>query len=88
MLQLTIQTKRGYKKIVKQKDKTNEEKDTNGMSCTGDESEDGQSSNTHKDQDSAVPFENDAEVDTTEIEEKDWIEYIKRSTNESMGDWH
>ena len=34
-----------------QKDKTNEEKDTDDMSSTGDESEDGQSSNTYKDQD-------------------------------------
>ena len=50
MFRLIIQTKRRNKKIVKQKDKTNEEKDTNDMSGTGDESEDGQSSNTHKDQ--------------------------------------
>ena len=80
MLRLIIQTKRSYKKIVKQKDKTNEEKYTNDMSSTGDESEDGQSSNTHKDQDSDVSFENDTEeeIDTTEIEEEDWIEYIKK----------
>ena len=64
-----IQTKRRYKKIVKQKDKTNEE-DTNDMSGTGHESADGQRSNTHKDQDSDVSFENDTEeeADTTEIE--------------------
>ena len=71
------------KKIQKdreKKDKTNE-KDTNDLSGTGDESEDRQSSNTHKDQDSDVSFENDTEeeIDTAEIEE-DWIEYIKRST--------
>ena len=54
MLRLIIPTKRRYKKIVKQKDKTNEEKDTNDLSSTGDESEDGQSSHTHKDQDSDV----------------------------------
>ena len=73
MLRLTIQTKRRYKKIVKQKDKTNEEKDTNDLSSSG---EDGQSSNTHKDQDSDVSFENDTEeeIDTTEIEEEDLIE--------------
>ena len=35
MLRLIIQTKRIYKKIVKQKDKTNEEKDTNDLSSTG-----------------------------------------------------
>ena len=54
MLRLITQTKRRHKKIVKQKDKTNEKKNTNDLSCTGDESEDGQSSNTHKDQDSDV----------------------------------
>ena len=56
------------------------------MSSTGDESEDGQSSNTHKDQDSEVSFENDTdeEIDATEIGEEDWIEYIKRSTNDAM----
>ena len=80
MLRLIIQTKRRYKKIVKQKDKTNEEKDTNDLCSTGDESEDGQSSNTHKDQDSDVSFENDTEeeIDTSEIEEEDWIDYIKK----------
>ena len=73
-------------KLVKQKDKTNEENDTNDMSSTGDASEDGQSSNTHKDQDSDVSFENDTEeeIDTTEIEEEDWIEYMKRSTNDAI----
>ena len=65
------------------------------MSSTGDESEDGQSSNTHKDQDSDVSFENDTEeeIDTTEIEgrldwidieEEDWTEYRKWSTNDAM----
>ena len=63
MLPLIIQTKRRYKKIVKQKDKTNEAKDTNDLSGTGDECEDGQSSNTHKDQNSNVSFENDTEDD-------------------------
>ena len=56
------------------------------MSSTGDESEDGQSSNSHKVQDSDVSFENDSEeeIDTTEIEEEDWIEYMKRSTEDAM----
>ena len=87
MLRLMKQTKRRYKKIVKQKVKTNEEKDTNDLSSTSDESEDGQSSNTHKDQDSNVSFENDTEeeIDTTEIEEEDWIDYIQRSTNDAIG---
>ena len=80
------QRARRYKKIVKQKVKTNEEKDTNDLSSTGDESEDGQSSNTDKDQDRDVSFENDneEEIHTTEIEEEDWIDCIKRSTNDAI----
>ena len=36
--------------------------------------------------DSEVSFEDDAdeEIDTTVIEEEDWIEYIKRSTEDAM----
>ena len=86
MLRLIIQTKRRYKKIVKRKDETNEKRDTDDLGSTGDESEDGQSSNTHNDQDSEISFEDDTheEVDTTVIEEEEWIEYIKRSTHEAM----
>ena len=86
MLRLIIQTKRRYKKIVKRKDETNEKRDTDDLGSTGDESEDGQSSNTHNDQDSEISFEDDTheEVDTTMIEEEEWIEYIKRSTHEAM----
>ena len=85
MLRLIVQTKRRYKKIVKRKDETNEEKDTDDLGSTGDKSEDEQSSNTHNDQDSDVSFENDTEeeIDTTVIEEEDWIEYIKGSTEEA-----
>ena len=38
------------------------------------------------DVDSEVSFEDDAddEIDTTVIEEEDWIEYIKRSTEDAM----
>ena len=57
MLRLITQTKRKYKTIVKRKDETNEEKDTDDLSGTGDESEDGQSSSTHNDQDSDVSIE-------------------------------
>ena len=87
MLRLIIQTKRRYKKIVTQKVKTNEEEDTNDLSSTGDECEDGQSSISHKDQDSDVSLESDTdeEIDTTEIEEEEgWIDYIKRSTNDAI----
>ena len=50
------------------------------------ESEDGQSSNIHNDQDCDVAFENDTEkeIDTTEIEEEDWIDYRKGSTNDAI----
>ena len=65
MLRLIIQTKRRYEKIVKRKDETNEEKDTNDLSSTGDESEDGQSSNIHNDQDSDMSFENDTDEKLT-----------------------
>ena len=56
------------------------------MGSTGDESAEGQSSITHNDQDSNVSLENDTdeEIDTTEIEEENWIEYITRSTDEAM----
>ena len=41
---------------------------------------------SHNDQDSDVSFEsdNDEEIDAAEIEEEDWVEYIKRSTNEGL----
>ena len=64
----------------------NEEKDTNDISSTDDESDDGQSSSTHKDQDSDMSFENDTEkeIDTTKIEAEDWTEYVKRNTDDAI----
>ena len=87
MLRLIIQTKRKYKKIEKQVFGTNEEIeeiDINEMCST--ESGGGLSTTTHTDVDSDVSFEDDAdeEIDTTSIEEEDWIEYIKRSTEEAI----
>ena len=89
MSRLIFQTKRRYKKIEKQKNRTNEEieaTDFNDMRSTDDESGDGLSTTTHNDVDSEVSFEDDAdeEIDTTSIEEEDWIDYIKRSTEEAM----
>ena len=87
---LIIQTKRKYKKIEKQDIGTNEEIeeiDINEMCSTDDESGGGLSTTTHNDVDSDVSFEDDAdeEIDTTSIEEEeDWIEYIKRSTDEAI----
>ena len=83
MLRLIIQTKRKYKKIEKHDIGTKEENediDINEMCSTDDESGDGQSATTHNDVDSEVSFDDDDddEIDTTLIEEKDWIEYIKK----------
>ena len=71
---------------MKQKVKISEELDNIDSSCTGDESEDGQSSNTHNDQDSDVSFEsdNDEETDAAEVKEEDWVDYVTRSTNDAM----
>ena len=89
MPRLIIQTKRKYKKIEKQDigpKEENGEVDINEMCSTDDESGDGQSTRTQNDVDSEVSFEDDAdeEIDTTLIEEEDWIEYIKRSTEDAM----
>ena len=62
------------------------------MCSTDDESGDGQSTMTQNDVDSEVSFEDDAdeEIETTVIEEEeeDWIEFIKRSTEDAMEKWH
>ena len=89
MLRLIIQAKRIYKKIEKQ---DTQPKDENGkvditeMCSTDDESGESQSTKTQDDEDSEVTFEDDAdeEMDTTVIEEEDWIEHIKRSTEDAM----
>ena len=82
MFRLIIQTKRRYKKIAKHKVKNSEDIHDIDSSCTGDESEDGQSSISHKDQDSDVSSESDTdeEIDTTKIEEEDWVDYIEAPT--------
>ena len=82
MLRLVFQTKRRNKKIVKHKVKTSEDLDNIDSSCTDDGSEDGKRYVSHNDQDIDVSFE--SEIDAAEIEEEDWMEYIKRSTNEAM----
>ena len=67
-------TKRLRNKILGPKKKM---KKLTPMKCsTDDESGDGQSTTTHNDVDSEVPFEDDVddEIDTTLIEEEDWIE--------------
>ena len=44
------------------------------------------SDTSHNDQDSDVSFEidNDEEIDAAEIEEEEWVEYIKRSSIEAL----
>ena len=89
MLRLIIQTKRKYKKIEKQDIEPKEEKgnvDITEICSTDDESDDGQSTKSKDDVDSEVTFEEDSdeEMDTIEIEEEDWIEYMKRSTADAL----
>ena len=72
--------KRRYKKIVKPKDETKVKDGTEELSSTEDENGDGQSSDTHNDQDSNISFDNDTddEMDTTEVEGENWIDYTKK----------
>lgn len=55
-------------------------------SSTDDESGEGRSSKSEDDVDSGVTFDEDSEkdIDTIEIEEEDWIDYIKRSTADAL----
>ena len=85
MFRLIIQTKRRFQKIVKQKVKTNEEKDTNDLSSTGDESEDKAQTLT-KTRTATCHSRTILKKKLTlqRFEEEDWIEYIKRSTNDAI----
>ena len=81
MLRLIIHTKRKYKKIDKQDIDPKEQigkVDVTEMCSTDDESGDGQSTKSQDDVDIEVTFEDDPdeEMDTTAIEEEDWIDYI------------
>ena len=62
------------------------EKEKENHGSSKDETDDGNISNTDFDQDSDISFMNDTdeEIDTAEIEEKDWIDYMRRSTDEAM----
>ena len=88
MLRLIVQTKRKYKKIEKQVIEPKDEKgiaDKTENCSTDDESGDGQSTKSEDDVDSGVTFDEDSEkIDTIEIEEEDWIDYIKRSTADAL----
>ena len=47
---------------------------------------DGQSTKSEDDVDSGVTFDEDSDkdIDTVEIEEEDWIDYIRRSTADAI----
>ena len=89
LLRLIFQTERKYKKIEKKDIEPKGEKenvDITEICSTDDESDDGQSTKSEDDVDSEVTFEEDSheEMDTIEIEEEEWIEYIKRSTADAL----
>ena len=98
MLRLITQTKRKYKKKTQSKDEDKAKEGNENLERwklgggeenqggSEGETEDGHNSNTNCDQDSDISFRNDTddEINTTEIEEEDWIEYMKRSTDEAM----
>ena len=76
-------------KIEKEDIEPKEEKgivDITEICSTDDERDDGQSTKSEDDVDSEVTFEEDSDkkMDTIEIEEEDWIEYIKRSTADAL----
>ena len=66
-------------------DEKTEEKEDCRQNSDGD-TEEGNSSNTDCDQDSEVSFmgDTDEDIHTAEIEEEDWIEYMKRSTRQDL----
>ena len=89
MLRLIIQTKRKYKKKRRSSSKNKEEmsggkKDENNENISDRETEDDLQEDSNKDQDSDVSFQEEAdeEIDATDKEEE-WIDFIKRSTEEA-----
>ena len=89
MLRLIIQTKRKYKKKRRTSSNKNEEvpdgkKDENNENISDRETEDDLQEDSNKDQDSDVSFQEEAdeEIDATDKEEE-WIDFIKRSTEEA-----
>ena len=75
------------KKLETPENEKDGKEDKENLGSFEDETEDGHSSNTNCDQDSDISFmnDNDEEIDTAFIEEEeDWIEYVKRSTDEAI----
>ena len=81
MLRLIIETKRSRNKNL---GPTKKLKKQTSMKCVALMMKAAERNDSHVD--CEVSFEDDAdeEIDTTPIEEEDWIEYIKRSTEEAM----
>ena len=90
MLRLIIQTKientRKLKSKILSPKMTKGNVDKTENCSTDEESGDGQSTKSEDDVDSGVTFDEDSEkeIDTIQIEEEDWIEYIKRSTVDAL----
>ena len=96
MLRLIIQTNRKYKTktqgkkediMTEEAEKQNNAKEEEGKENNGnseDETNDGNSSNADRHQDSDISFMNDTDEEIDTAVEEDWIEYIKRSTDEAM----
>ena len=84
MLRFIVQTKRKYKKKTQpSRNVEDEDAEKANHRSSDEETAEGSSSNTCCDQDSDISFmkDSDQEIDTGEIEEEDWIEYLRRSTS-------
>ena len=94
---LTIEKKRQKKnqsidenKVIEEVGRMENEKDgkedKKNLGSSEDETEDWHSSNTNCDQDNDFSFMNDTdeEMDTAVVEEEDWIEHMKRSTDDAI----
>ena len=88
MLRLSVQTKRRYKTMKKEKREASERgrkrKESDSLCVTDEETGEGSEQCSNCDQDSDVSFHEDAdeEIDRCEKEEE-WIEFIKRSMKEA-----
>ena len=87
MVRVLCARKFGKKKNIDERPKNDEDnsEDKDEHRNSDNETEVGSASNTECDQDSDDSFseENEEEIDKMEIEEEDWIEFIKRSTREA-----
>ena len=79
-----IQKNRKSQVIERTIEEGNDDKTEN--CSTDDKSGDDQSTKSEDDLDSGVSFDEDSEkdIDTVEIEEEDWIDYIRRSTADAI----